>query len=203
MSGCTQAHHDHDDRMRTGGNDATMVTSSSLLESGEIHAFLELLAGSLRALGDNADSAVLTQLDKIVTDMRRLKDQSTLTSPETPPAAGASPPPDVTEELEAVVAITAQATNTILDAAEEIEATVRPLDGEAGNALRGIASRLCEACSFQDLTGQRIRRIVAVLQAAAQQTAGAGAEVYGTGSGGAGDGAQSQDDIDALLADFG
>lgn len=183
-----------------------MMTSSSLLASGEIHEFLEGLLGSLRANGDGADGTVLAQLDKIVADMRRLKDGGCVDAAAGSAAvvATAPPPPDVTEDLEAVVTMTAEAANTILDAAEQIEAAVAPLGSEAGKTLRGIASRLCEACSFQDLTGQRIRRIVAVLQAAAQQAAGgddAMGAVYGGGAGG--EPGQSQDDIDALLAEFG
>jgi chemotaxis protein CheZ len=68
-------------------------------------------------------------------------------------------------ELEAVVQVTESAANTIMEAAEAIQDWM-----EAGRdpvTLPAIAERvnaIFEACSFQDLTGQRIRRAIQHLQ---------------------------------------
>jgi chemotaxis protein CheZ len=69
-------------------------------------------------------------------------------------------------ELEAVVQATEAAANTIMEAAEAIQGW---LDGGQQDAasLRTIAekvSSIFEACSFQDVTGQRIRRAIQHLQ---------------------------------------
>ncbi len=78
----------------------------------------------------------------------------------------------VAGELDAVVEATEQATTTILAAAEEIEAQAQMLRSagvETGNndCVGAILDRtvvLYEACNFQDLTGQRITKIVNVLK---------------------------------------
>ncbi len=69
-------------------------------------------------------------------------------------------------ELEAVVQATEAAANTIMEAAEAIQLWV---DGGAKDkdAVAAIAARvnsIFEACSFQDVTGQRIRRAIQHLQ---------------------------------------
>src|SRR4051812_44549983 len=71
-------------------------------------------------------------------------------------------------ELDAVVETTATATDNILAAAEEIGSTidtlqrrsVDPAVEEAADRLGDLVGRLYSECSFQDLTGQRIRRVV-------------------------------------------
>ncbi|MFL4975395.1 MAG: chemotaxis protein [Microvirga sp.] len=75
-------------------------------------------------------------------------------------------------ELDAVIEATEDATTTILAAAEEIEshATMLRAAGVAtGNndcvgAILDRTVALYEACNFQDLTGQRITKIVGVLK---------------------------------------
>ena len=78
----------------------------------------------------------------------------------------------VAGELDAVVGATEQATTSILSAVEEIEANanmLRAAGAETGNndCVGAILDRvvvLYEACNFQDLTGQRINKIVNVLK---------------------------------------
>lgn len=68
-------------------------------------------------------------------------------------------------ELEAVVEATETAANTILEAAEAIQDWMAR--GRDPTALPTIAARvnaIFEACAFQDLTGQRIRRAIQHLQ---------------------------------------
>jgi len=79
------------------------------------------------------------------------------------PAAGAR---NSGLELEAVVQATEAAANTILEAAEAIQAWLDAgtRDGEAVAALRARVNAIFQACSFQDLTGQRIRRAIRQLQ---------------------------------------
>lgn len=66
-------------------------------------------------------------------------------------------------ELEAVVEATDSAANRILEAAEAIGAWAHH-DPEATKALAEHVNTIFEACSFQDLTGQRIRRAIQHLQ---------------------------------------
>lgn len=75
---------------------------------------------------------------------------------------------DATVELDAIVSTTEQATSEILAAAEsvqEIAWTLREQGTEASvcDQLDALMTQTYTACSFQDLTGQRIRKIVNVL----------------------------------------
>jgi chemotaxis protein CheZ len=76
-----------------------------------------------------------------------------------------------TDELDAVVSDTESATETILAAAETIDASagqlVTQLSGEQRDVVMGIhreAIRIFEACNFQDISGQRISKVVSLLR---------------------------------------
>jgi chemotaxis protein CheZ len=71
--------------------------------------------------------------------------------------------PTAGAELDAIVKHTATATNTIMSAAEAVMAA-DPSDPDAYQAL--VMDRMMEifeACSFQDITGQRVRKVVDTL----------------------------------------
>jgi chemotaxis protein CheZ len=66
-------------------------------------------------------------------------------------------------ELEAVVKITEEAANKIMEAAEAIAGRLEQAGaagGEAGSAIMAQLNSIFEACAFQDLTGQRVRRAI-------------------------------------------
>jgi chemotaxis protein CheZ len=69
-------------------------------------------------------------------------------------------------ELEAVVQTTEAAANTIMEAAEAIQDWISrdTKDPEALKLLSEKVNSIFEACSFQDVTGQRIRRAIQHLQ---------------------------------------
>jgi chemotaxis protein CheZ len=73
--------------------------------------------------------------------------------------------PSATDELDAIVGHTAQATNEILDCCEVLERLQADVPEAAATALQGAVTRIYEACSFQDITGQRIGKVVSALKA--------------------------------------
>ena len=72
--------------------------------------------------------------------------------------------PSATDELDAIVEATAQATNEILDCCETFETVAGELGGTTGETLQAAVTRIYEACSFQDITGQRITKVVRTLK---------------------------------------
>lgn len=72
--------------------------------------------------------------------------------------------PSASDELDAIIEATAEATNTIMDATEVIENVMAEEDGERADALMAATTAIYEACSFQDITGQRITKVVKTLQ---------------------------------------
>lgn len=72
--------------------------------------------------------------------------------------------PDATDELDAVVMATAEATNKIMSVCEEIETIAHDLPTEKRDEISARVTQIYEACGFQDITGQRIKNVVATLQ---------------------------------------
>ena len=78
----------------------------------------------------------------------------------------------VTNELDAIVGGTEQATQSILAAAEEIDQHANSLAAAVKNEhekdlahdIQDRVVHIFEACNFQDLTGQRISKVVATLK---------------------------------------
>ncbi len=73
--------------------------------------------------------------------------------------------PTATDELDAIVEHTACATDSILGSCEQLEGLTRRMTGEDARALQHSVTRIYEACSFQDITGQRITKVITALQA--------------------------------------
>lgn len=72
--------------------------------------------------------------------------------------------PFATDELDAIVAHTDAATHAILASCETLDTVAEGLDGSASARLLAATTRIYEACSFQDITGQRISKVVHALQ---------------------------------------
>lgn len=133
--------------------------------------------------------------------------------------------PSAADELDAIVQHTETAAGQIMDCADEVSAIASTVEGELGEKLGDIAVKIFEASSFQDITGQRVTKVVKVLkhieeklanlaQAVGDQHIGPDKEIVRDASGEivnhrdllngpalTGDG-NDQSDIDALLASF-
>lgn len=111
--------------------------------------------------------------DRVRVDLVEMMNAITRTKAE---IAAISPAPDnpshfghASSELDAIVETTEKATGEILAAAErvqEIAWTLREqgVDAAVCDLIDSHASEVYTACSFQDLTGQRIRKVIEVLR---------------------------------------
>ncbi len=72
--------------------------------------------------------------------------------------------PKATDELDAIVAATETATNTIMDATEKLEGLMDKVDDDQSNIIMNATTEIYEACGFQDITGQRITKVVKALK---------------------------------------
>jgi chemotaxis protein CheZ len=72
--------------------------------------------------------------------------------------------PFATDELDAIVDHTAQATHAILESCETLDEVSGTVSGEPAAKLQAATTRIYEACSFQDITGQRITKVVTTLK---------------------------------------
>jgi len=134
--------------------------------------------------------------------------------------------PTATDELDAIVEATAEATGSIMDACESIESTIDGVKSSAAENISTQVTNIYEACTFQDITGQRISKVVSTLKEIEEKVnhlvgilghhpgiEDEEGEDEGDGDGRTGDDALlngpqlpgnsiSQDEIDKLLADF-
>jgi len=72
--------------------------------------------------------------------------------------------PAATDELTAIVGSTEQATHQIFEAVEGIETLTEKMDPAVAEQVSAAVTSIFEACGFQDITGQRITKVVTALQ---------------------------------------
>jgi len=72
--------------------------------------------------------------------------------------------PTATDELDAIVQSTETAANTILDAVENVESVIPNVNAAVAETLNEAVMQIYEGCNFQDLTGQRINKVVVTLK---------------------------------------
>ena len=59
---------------------------------------------------------------------------------------------------------TAQATHAILESCETLDEVSGTITGDPATKLQAATTRIYEACSFQDISGQRITKVVGTLK---------------------------------------
>ncbi|KAA0582536.1 protein phosphatase CheZ [Azospirillum sp. Sh1] len=69
-----------------------------------------------------------------------------------------------TDELDAVIGATEKATFAIFDACDAIGAIAGQTDADNSAKLNDQITKIYEACNFQDITGQRISKVVRTLK---------------------------------------
>ncbi len=79
--------------------------------------------------------------------------------------------PFATDELDAIVEHTAHATHAILESCEMLDEVSASVSGDAATKLQDAVTRIYEACSFQDITGQRITKVVTTLKVIEEKVA--------------------------------
>ena len=72
--------------------------------------------------------------------------------------------PTATDELDAIVGATEEATNTILQAMEVMGNLTEKMGPEVADQVNEAVTQVYEACNFQDVTGQRITKVVKALK---------------------------------------
>jgi chemotaxis protein CheZ len=72
--------------------------------------------------------------------------------------------PAATDELTAIVGSTELATHQIFEAVEAIETLTQKMDPAVAEQVSAAVTSIFEACGFQDITGQRITKVVTALQ---------------------------------------
>ncbi len=202
------------DRVRSRCEDGAGRPDPALVEE-VVRAVMDTISGRLSA----TEAKLMDEIAGLGRIIEEAKDDIAEVSRD---AIRGSHIPSATGELDAIVEHTAIATNNILEACETLDDVAGKLDTAQAEVLRGATTQIYEACSFQDITGQRITKVVKALKTIEEKVAAmsggrsvprgvapASARVASVsdpesllnGPGLAHE-AMGQDDIDKLLADF-
>lgn len=134
--------------------------SSADITIGDVAGVTEVLLSTMQRYFNSLDLSIYDEFRNLTDHIKKAREEIAQVRPndlkqEKIPRAGA--------ELEAIVQATEAATGTIMDAAEEIM-SADSSDPEAyQQAVNDACMRIFEACSFQDITGQRITKVVSTL----------------------------------------
>jgi chemotaxis protein CheZ len=140
---------------------AKLQSQGEPVSPAEITAIVESvmarLAGDLTA----QDLKMYTELEALARFIQTARTEIAAVRPQD---IGAQDIPLATDELDAVVGATEEATGSILDAAEALSGLTASLSPEAAEQVTAAVTRIYEACNFQDITGQRITKVVKTLK---------------------------------------
>lgn len=136
-------------------NDAAAPPRSA----ADMQSLIEQLIVVLRARRREAEATLVVELQGILAYIQGVRTDLSQIGPE----LKTHYIPTATDELEAISETTAAATNRIMDAAEAIDAMADGRASASREALSAAATQIYEACTFQDLTGQRVRKIATAL----------------------------------------
>ena len=124
--------------------------------AGIVASLMTSIQGDLSA----ADLQVHQELEQLV---RYIQNARTELSAIRPDSIRDEEIPDANSELDAIVAATENATDIFLDVAEQLETMAADLGGAEGERILELTTRMYEASNFQDITGQRVTKVVGTL----------------------------------------
>lgn len=125
--------------------------------SNIVRQVITSLSGDMTA----ADLKLYSELQDMAGYINRAKKEIAAIQPED---ISTSQIPRATDELDAVVGATEDATNKIMDVCDQISAIAEKIPAENKDELVACTTRIFEACNFQDITGQRITKVVQTLK---------------------------------------
>lgn len=164
-----------------GENIAAISTNEILAAIKELRHEMASLRTEAQPLGEVApaptekpgsvdDDSIKLELVELVRSIGKAKSEIAAIKH---PMAGNGRLEKASKQLSAIVEATESATNDILKSVEQIETIANdftashPADGEAMSLADDIGAQLVnimEACSFQDITGQRVTKVINIVE---------------------------------------
>lgn len=131
------------------------------IDTEQVRSVLEDMLSTMNGNIGGSDPSIITELEELSAFIDRTKAEIAAIRPEEIPDEHI---PAANDELDAVIAATEIATNSIMEAAEMIEAVAENVSESQAAELSNAVTQIYEACSFQDITGQRIHKVVNALK---------------------------------------
>jgi chemotaxis protein CheZ len=112
-------------------------------------------------LQSSKDNVLYTEIATMARDIQDAKREiMTLTTSKDANAQAIS---DASQHLDTVIKATEEATNTIMDAVDKIRDAAEAAGGQEGEKIQEACTHIFEACNFQDLSSQRIRKVMKLI----------------------------------------
>ncbi|MDD3030076.1 MAG: protein phosphatase CheZ [Alphaproteobacteria bacterium] len=127
----------------------------------EVAVIVQQVTQSLEGDVSAADLKFFYELKELARYIRQAKNEIAAIKPDD---ISTSYIPSATDELDAVVGATEDATNRIMDVCDEMSAIAAECTPELNEKLVNCTTKIFEACNFQDVTGQRITKVVEALK---------------------------------------
>src|SRR5579871_5737602 len=134
--------------------------AARLLQLENAHGYLDRVIRELHALRSNKKHPLVGVLQYLSDHIQHTPSELGALRPKGAGAVFATTP----DALEEIVVETAKAANEIMGAAEAIEALMPRVEPDVASALQAAVTRIYEASAFQDITGQRITKIIRAVQ---------------------------------------
>ncbi|MFB9354989.1 protein phosphatase CheZ [Sneathiella chinensis] len=131
------------------------------VEITEVAALVEGLMGGIEGDISAPEIHIQNQILELVDYIRRAREEIRSLQPQ---EISEQHIPAAADELTAIVEATEEATNTFLDAADKLGEIGSRLGGDDETEITDIITQIYEASNFQDITGQRINKVVTTLQ---------------------------------------
>lgn len=126
----------------------------------DVAAVTEILMRSLESYFKSIDLTLYKECQDLADYIDDARTEISSLSPDHDDSAGI---PRAGQELDAIVEATESATDTIMQAAEDLMSLESDNFDEYKNHVNDEVMKIFEACSFQDITGQRISKVVKTL----------------------------------------
>lgn len=140
--------------------DATRATDGAT-SFRDVVALAEITAASMQAFFASIDATIYRELRDIADYIGKMRAEITALEPSD---LKVNRLPKAGEDLWAIVGATEDATNQIMECAEDILSAANRDDDTLREVANTKVMAIFEACSFQDITGQRIARVIETLQ---------------------------------------
>ncbi len=127
----------------------------------DILEVVESVMGSLHGDGSSLNGKLHTDIEALATYISTVKAEISEIRAE---KINDEYVPTASDELSAIIGATEEATNSIFEAVELIEELSQEMAPEIAERVAAAVTNIYEACGFQDITGQRISKVVNALQ---------------------------------------
>jgi chemotaxis protein CheZ len=147
-------------RLQQGIRDAHEAIRKPLTPE-DVAVVVSQVIQSLEGDVSTADLKFYAEIENLALYIRQAKNDIALIKPDD---ISTNYIPDATDELDAVVGATEDATNRIMDVCDEMSTLATQCAPEISEKIVGCTTKIFEACNFQDVTGQRITKVVETLK---------------------------------------